>query len=123
MLINNLFFSFSGQTEHRYRDGRLEVNFSNGAKRVVDPTRADISESWTYPDGTKVDVYKNDDKILYLPNGQREIHTKDHKRREFPDGSVKILYNDGSQETRYFNGRIRKRDKQGNLVLDTGAPE
>lgn len=90
---------------------------------MVDPSKSDIQESWTYPDGTKVDVYKNDDKILYLPNGQREIHTKDHKRREFPDGSVKILYNDGSQETRYFNGRIRKRDKEGTLILDTGAPE
>lgn len=99
------------------------MHFPNGAKRIVDPVNKDIKECWNYPDGTKVDVYRNDDKILYLPSGQREIHTKDHKRREFPDGSVKILYNDGSQETRYSNGRIRKRDKDGNLTLDTGSSD
>lgn len=114
-------FLFSGQVEHRYKNGRLEAHFPNGSIKVIDPTVKDVAEKWTYPDGTKVHVYKNDDRILYLPNGHREIHTKTHKRREFPDGAVKIVYNDGSQETRFPDGRIRLKDKDGNLIRDTAA--
>lgn len=70
-------------------------------------------------DGTSAKIYKNDTKVLSFPNGQREIHTSNYKRREFPDGTVKIVYEDGSMETRYSNGRIRMKDKDGNLVSDT----
>jgi len=70
-------------------------------------------------DGTNAKIYKNDTKVLSFPNGQREIHTSNYKRREFPDGTVKIVYEDGSMETRYSNGRIRMKDKDGNLVSDT----
>ncbi|GAB0090619.1 hypothetical protein DMENIID0001_053590 [Sergentomyia squamirostris] len=30
----------------------------------------------------------------------------DHKRREYPNGTVKIAYNDESQDSRYSNVRI-----------------
>lgn len=118
-MATNLSFNFSGQIEHRYKDGRLEAHFPNGTIKIIDPTLKDVAEQWTYPDGIKVHVYKNEDRILFLHNGQREVHTKTHKRREYPDGAVKIVYNDGSQETRFPNGRIRLKDKDGKLIRDT----
>ena len=43
------------------------------------------------------------------------------QRREYPDGTVKTLFNDGRQETRYANGRTRVKDKDGNLVHDSAG--
>lgn len=40
------------------------------------------------------------------------------QRREYPDGTVKTLHNDGRQETRYSNGRVRLKDKDGNVLMD-----
>jgi len=36
-----------------------------------------------FPDGTVARTFINGDKILTLPNGQREIHTKAHKVSNF----------------------------------------
>ena len=73
-------------------------------------------------------------KVLQLPNGEREEHTRMWKRRSYPDGTVtyatpnlkhetfsqvKILHADGRQETRYAGGRVRVKDSQGNLVQDS----
>ncbi len=41
------------------------------------------------------------------------------QRREYPDGTVKTLFNDGRQESRYANGRVRVKDKDGNLFHDS----
>ena len=41
------------------------------------------------------------------------------QKREYPDGTVKIVYEDGRQETRYSSGRIRKKDTHGNLIFDS----
>lgn len=41
------------------------------------------------------------------------------QRREFPDGTVKLVYNDGTSETRYASGRVRIKDKHGNLIMDS----
>ena len=41
------------------------------------------------------------------------------QKRNFPDGTEKILYPDGRVETRYANGRIRMKDAKGKLLLDT----
>ncbi|XP_058825961.1 centromere protein J-like [Topomyia yanbarensis] len=110
-----------GQTEHRFKDGSTEVHFPNGSIRTTNPNSADIAEEWKYADGSTVIVKRNDDKVITLPNGQVEIHTKAHKRRIYPDGTVKFLYPDGSQESRYSNGRVRLKDKDGNLISDTGG--
>ena len=63
----------------------------------------------------------NGDRVLHLPNGQVEEHTRQMKRRTYPDGTVKILHMDGRQETRYVGGRVRVKDSKGNLVKDTGS--
>lgn len=41
------------------------------------------------------------------------------QRREYPDGTVKIVYPDGLQETRYANGRVRLKNKDGELLMDS----
>ncbi|XP_055550729.1 protein BCAP isoform X2 [Wyeomyia smithii] len=110
-----------GQTEHRFKDGSTEVHFPNGSIRTTNPNSVDIAEEWKYADGSTVIVKRNDDKVITLPNGQVEIHTKAHKRRIYPDGTIKFLYPDGSQESRYSNGRVRLKDKDGNLISDTGG--
>lgn len=111
--------SFSGQTEHRFKNGKVEIYFPNGLVRVTNPKDQEVSEEWRYPDGTVVVETRKKEKIINLPNGQKEIHTSDHKRREYPDGTVKIVYSDGRTETCYSNGRIRIKDKDGNLLSDS----
>ena len=121
-MIVNHWFRFSGQKEHRHKDGTVEVYFPNGAVRITNSPHQkseEIFEEWKYPDGTNVIQKANGDKWLILPNGQREVHTNGHKRREYPDGTVKIVYPDGSQESRYSNGRVRLKDKDGKLVMDS----
>ncbi|RZC40426.1 centromere protein J [Asbolus verrucosus] len=105
-----------GIKEKRYVDGKCEVILPDNVVQITSP---DGSQETKYPDGSVVKVKSNGDKILLLPNGQKEIETKEYKRREYPDGTVKILYPDGTQETRYSNGRVRIKDGDGNLLVDT----
>ncbi|EDV92884.1 trichohyalin isoform X2 [Drosophila grimshawi] len=109
----------NGQTEHRKKDGTIEIHFPNNSIKIVDPSDAEKLEEWRYADGTHLVQLRSGDKILHMPNGQKEIHTKLNKRREYPDGTVKLVYPDGSQETRYSNGRVRLKDKDGKLIMDT----
>lgn len=88
---------------------------------MTDPKEQDIVEEWRYPDGTVSVEKRNKEKVITLPNGQKEIHTTSHKRREYPDGTIKTVYLDGRTETRYSNGRIRVKDKEGNLLSDSRA--
>lgn len=57
-------------------DGTVKVSFPDGATRIAE---VDGTEKWTLPDGTVAQTFTNGDKILVLPNGQREVHTKEHK--------------------------------------------
>ncbi|KOX76822.1 Centromere protein J [Melipona quadrifasciata] len=91
-----------------FADGQVERRLLNGTVEVSFPD-----------DGTLIKILTNGEKILTLPNGQCEIHTDTHKRREYPDGTIKLIYLDGTQETRYSNGRIRFKDKDGNLIRDS----
>lgn len=105
-----------GQIERRSHSGIVEVSFPDGSIQVLE---SDGTENWTLPDGTLIQTFTNGEKMFTLPNGQREIHTKAHKRREYPDGTVKFIYPDGTQKTQYSNGRIRLKDKYGYLIVDT----
>ena len=40
------------------------------------------------------------------------------QRREYPDGTVKTVYPNRSQETRYASGRVRVKDKEGRTLFD-----
>ncbi|KAK2114711.1 hypothetical protein P7K49_008977, partial [Saguinus oedipus] len=61
---------------------------------------------------------RNGDKTIVLSNGQKEIHTAQFKRREYPDGTVKTVYCSGGQETKYASGRVKIKDAAGKMVLD-----
>lgn len=60
-------------------------------------------------------------KQIQFNTGQRELHTAEFKRREYPDGTVKTVYSDGRQETRYPTGRVRLKNPEGHVILDTKA--
>ncbi|XP_045454271.1 centromere protein J [Melitaea cinxia] len=108
-----------GQVEKRYKDGSSEIKLPNGSIRYFDPKNEHVREEWRFPDGSFLTVSANGEQRIVFANGQVEVHAEDHKRREFPDGSVKLIYNDGTAETRYASGRIRIKDKHGNLIMDS----
>ena len=45
------------------------------------------------------------------------------QRREYPDGTVKIVYENGKQETHYSSGRVRIKDKTGKLLHDSSTEQ
>ncbi|XP_058526980.1 centromere protein J [Ochotona princeps] len=106
----------SGQIEKHFPDGRKEITFPD---QTVKNLFADGQEESIFPDGTIVRIQCDGNKIIQFSNGQRELHTAQFKRREYPDGTVKTVYTNGRQETKYTSGRIRVKDKDGNILLDT----
>ncbi|XP_023941701.2 centromere protein J [Bicyclus anynana] len=110
-----------GQVEKRYKDGSSEIRLPNGSVRYFDPKNDHVREEWRFPDGAALTVSASGEQRIVFPNGQIEVHAKDHKRREFPDGTIKLVYSDGTSETRYASGRVRIKDKHGNLIMDSSA--
>ena len=115
-VVFNVILNCRGEVETRKPNGAIEILYNNGTLKTVDK---DKNETINLPDGSKVSISFTGDKTLYLSSGQKEVHTKDYKRREWPDGTVKILYKDGTQETIYSNGRVRIRDGNGDLIMDS----
>jgi len=107
----------NGQEETRLPDGSSSISFPDGSIKTIS---AGGVEKITFPDTTVVVVQPNGDRTLELPNGQVEEHTSQHKKRSYPDGTVKIVHMDGRQETRYAGGRVRVKDSKGVLLQDTG---
>ncbi|XP_053513921.1 centromere protein J isoform X3 [Artibeus jamaicensis] len=106
----------SGQIEKHFPDGRKEITFPD---QTIKNLFADGQEESIFPDGTIIRVQRDGSKIIEFNNGQREIHTPQFKRREYPDGTVKTVYANGHQETKYTSGRVRVKDKDGNVLMDT----
>ncbi|XP_072878379.1 T-complex protein 10A homolog 1-like isoform X1 [Chlorocebus sabaeus] len=102
------------QVEKFYPDGSKEIVFPDGTVKHL----KDGQEETLFPDGTIVRVERNGDKTIVLSNGQKEIHTAQFKRREYPDGTVKTVYCSGCQETKYASGRVKIKDEAGNIILD-----
>ncbi|CAH1110192.1 unnamed protein product [Psylliodes chrysocephalus] len=109
----------NGQKEKKFPDGTIEVITSDGTRLNRFPGG---TEEVNYPDGSKM-VTTSDEKIIYLCNGQIETHNEKFKKREYPDGTIKIVYSDGTQESRYANGRVRLKDPDGKLILDSQQTE
>ncbi|XP_078078204.1 centrosomal P4.1-associated protein isoform X2 [Mustelus asterias] len=106
----------SNQMEKHYPDGRKEITF---ADQTIKYLFTDGHEESVFPDGTIIRTQPDGNKIIEFNNGQREIHTSNYKRREYPDGTVKTVYLNGQQETRYSSGRVRIKDKEGNVIMDS----
>ncbi|XP_068936666.1 centromere protein J isoform X2 [Petaurus breviceps papuanus] len=106
----------SGQIEKHFPDGRKEITFPDQSiKNLFEDGR----EESIFPDGTIVRVQQDGNKVIEFNNGQRELHTPQFKRREYPDGTIKTVYSNGHQETKYISGRVRIKDKDGNVLMDT----
>ncbi len=105
----------NGQVENHHIDKTREILFPDKIKKVIFPNGTE--ESYL-PNGTIIKVDDKGNKIIEYPNKQREIHTKEFKRREYPDGSIKTVYSNGISETVYSNGRIRIKDSLGNILDD-----
>ncbi|XP_064087090.1 centromere protein J-like [Macrobrachium nipponense] len=106
----------NGQKETRFTDGSSEIIFPDKTCKTVLP---DGTEVCTLPNGTIVHTNADGFKVMEFVSGQKEVHTPEQKRREYPDGTVKILHSDGSTETRYKTGRVRVKDREGNILSDT----
>uniref|UniRef100_A0A8C4WEG0 Centromere protein J C-terminal domain-containing protein n=1 Tax=Gopherus evgoodei TaxID=1825980 RepID=A0A8C4WEG0_9SAUR len=105
----------NNQIEKHHPDGTKEIVFPDQTvKRFYDGGL----EETVFPDGTVVKVEKNGDKMVMFSNGQKEIHTSQFKRREYPDGTIKTVYSSGQQETKYSSGRVRIKDEEGNIILN-----
>ncbi|XP_076603780.1 centrosomal P4.1-associated protein isoform X2 [Chaetodon auriga] len=108
----------NNQTEKHFPDGRKEITFPDQTVKNLFPSGREES---VLTDGTIIQVNPDGTKEIHFNTGQKEIHTADYKRREYPDGTVKTVYTDGRQETRYPTGRLRIKDKEGNVIVDNGA--
>ncbi|XP_073330060.1 centrosomal P4.1-associated protein [Pagrus major] len=108
----------NNQTEKHFPDGRKEITFPDQTVKNLFPNGREES---VLTDGTIIQVNPDGTKEILFNTGQKEIHTADYKRREYPDGTVKTVYTDGKQETRYPNGRLRIKDKDGNVIVDNRA--
>jgi centromere protein J len=75
-------------------------------------------EETIFPDGTVQKASASGELVLSFPNGQQEVHTSLFKKRTYPDGTVKIVFNDGRQETRFADGRVRIKDRNGTVLID-----
>ncbi|KAM6978584.1 LOW QUALITY PROTEIN: centrosomal P4.1-associated protein-like [Tautogolabrus adspersus] len=105
----------NNQTEKHFPDGRKEITFPDQTIKNLFPNGREES---VLTDGTVIQVNPDGTKEIHFNTGQREIHTADYKRREYPDGTVKTVYTDGRQETSYPTGRLRIKDKDGNIIVD-----
>ncbi|XP_055086712.1 centromere protein J [Periophthalmus magnuspinnatus] len=106
----------NNQTEKHFPDGRKEITFPDQTVKNLYPNGQEES---VLTDGTVIQVHPDGTKEIHFNTGQREVHTAEYKRREYPDGTVKTVYSDGRQETLYPTGRLRVKDKEGNVILDT----
>lgn len=124
--ITQIIYS-NGMTILKFPSGQIEKHHTNKTREIIFPDKIckfiypDGSEESRLPNGTCIKIDQQGGKVIEYPNKQREIHTKDYKRREYPDGSIKTVYTNGISETRYANGRTRIKDAQGNIISDKKA--
>ncbi|XP_064131481.1 centromere protein J isoform X3 [Loxodonta africana] len=128
-----IYYYAAAQTTHTtYPEGLEVLHFSSGQidgrKEITFPDQtiknlfADGQEESIFPDGTVVRVQRDGNKIIEFSNGQRELHTAQFKRREYPDGTVKTVYANGHQETKYTSGRVRVKDKNDSRLMEARCP-
>ena len=111
--------TFSNGTEEiALPDGRRQVTLPDGTTETVLPdntkmcVQTDGTEVFHYPDGTVAYRRLTGEEVLEFSNGQIEYHGPHFNKREYPNGSYRIDYNDGIVETKYPNGKIKiKRHK------------
>ncbi|XP_054155370.1 centromere protein J-like [Oppia nitens] len=106
----------NGQSEKIHKNGVKHITYANGLQRIINP---DSSEEVRMTDGTVWRIHSDGSEVLEFANGDREIRTDKFKRREYSNGNMKTIYSDGTEETRYVCGRLRIKDRFGNLMVDS----
>ena len=90
-----------GQTVREYADGRREVIFPTGQRKI---THADGKEESVFPggqkqithaDGTQVTIFEDDGRV------RKDGSYTANEKTEFPDGRVKILWSNGNVDVTY----------------------
>ncbi|GAV06078.1 hypothetical protein RvY_16113 [Ramazzottius varieornatus] len=111
---SNVYQFANNQTEKNLVDGSREIQYGDMLIKTVYPNG---DEQCKYPDGN-VEYWSEKDqtRTIYFSNGEVETHTKEWKRRDFPDGSQKTVFASGRCETR-MNG---KSDMPLGAVLSEG---
>ncbi|NWR01448.1 CENPJ protein, partial [Paradoxornis webbianus] len=104
----------NNQTEKHYPNGTQEIVFPDHTVKCL---YSDGLKEFFFPDGTVVKVEKNGDKLVEFSDGQRENHTAQFRRREYPDGTVKNVFCN-RKETKCSTGQVQIKDEKGNLILD-----
>ncbi|CAB1449795.1 unnamed protein product [Pleuronectes platessa] len=90
------------QIEKRHPGGRREIVFPDETIKSLEP---DGSERTIFSDGTIVLVSPSGEKMIDFPGGERDVHTPQFKRRQYPDGTVRTIYPDGRQQTQIMWSR------------------
>lgn len=113
-----------GRVERLYIDGRREVEFPNGLRKVMWPDgrtsvmfqngdhkeihpdgvveysyKATGAVQTTLPDGTERYRFADGQSERHMPDGAKEIH--------FPNGTSKQIFADGSEEVVFADGTVR----------------
>uniref|UniRef100_A0A5S6QMG6 Centromere protein J C-terminal domain-containing protein n=1 Tax=Trichuris muris TaxID=70415 RepID=A0A5S6QMG6_TRIMR len=105
-----------GRMETHHLDGRIEIEFpKNSSSMTVFP---DGRQSRRFADGTVAERDLDGTETFSFKDGSKEIRHKDYVRRDFPNGDVKFKHADGTEETRYANGRLRVKDPNGKVIRD-----
>ncbi|KAI9099411.1 T-complex protein 10 C-terminus-domain-containing protein [Phlyctochytrium arcticum] len=106
----------SGQIEKHYPDGTNEIVF---ADKTVKYIYKNGEEESLFPDGRIQRVDKQGKKTLEHPSGTREIFHGGYRTKHFADGTIREVKPDGTQETRWIDGRVRIKDSQGHVLYDS----
>uniref|UniRef100_A0A4W5RZJ9 Centromere protein J n=1 Tax=Hucho hucho TaxID=62062 RepID=A0A4W5RZJ9_9TELE len=75
----------NNQTEKHFPDGRKEITYPDQTVKNLYP---DGTEECALTDGTIIQVNLDGSKEIRFNTGQKEVHTADYKRREYPDGTL-----------------------------------
>ncbi|NXR84454.1 CENPJ protein, partial [Pycnonotus jocosus] len=103
------------QIERHYPDGTQEIVFPDHTVKYL---HSDGLKEVFVPSGTVVKVEKNGDKLVEFSDGQREICAAQFRRREYPDGTMKIVFCNRRQETKCSTEQVQIKDEEGYLILD-----
>jgi len=127
-----------GRTERVFRDGRRELEFPNGLRKVTHPDgRTQVlfqngDEKELHPDGKVVYQYGAtgavqttlpDGRELYqFKDGQSETHRPDgSKEILFPNGTTKVVEADGTESVTFPDGTARRTASAAFMTESTTA--
>ena len=113
---SEIYYFHNGQSEKHYPVGTREITFPDGTIKFIDPNN-DCEET-IFPDGSVLKTYSNGKTEMEFANGEKEVHNKTYRRRDYPDGTSKTIFNDGIQQTTYPSGRVRIKDALGCVIFD-----